>query len=183
MAEIDNAVIQPAGGYIYLAPVGTAKPTITDPLAPGVDWESIGHTSLDDLPEVGRDGDSPETQGSWQNTKLRVTSPDVTYTITFNSIQCSSLPYQLYFGADATAVQGDGSFRIPAKPVAQEHAVLMVVVDGTHFLPMWHPRVALLGSDNVGMEADGFITYPITGTLLGHSSISNALGEWAAIAA
>jgi hypothetical protein len=183
MAEIDNSVITPAGGYIYIAPVGTAKPVITDPLAPGVDWETVGHTSLDELPEIGRDGDDPETLGSWQNRKLRVTAPDVTYTVAFQSIQSTDLTYQMYFGAGESAVQTDGSFRIPASPQAQEKALLLIVVDGERFLPMWHPRVSLLGSDAVGMDAEGFVTYPITGTFLGHSSIGGALGEWAAISA
>lgn len=183
MAEIDNSVLQPGGGYIFVAPVGTAKPTITDPTAPGVGWETIGHTSLDELPEIGRDGDDPETLGSWQNRKLRVTTPDVTYSIAFQSIQSTSLTYQMYFGAGESAEQVDGSFRIPATPVAQEKALLLIVVDGDNFLPMWHPRVSLLGSDAVAMDPEGFVTYPIRGTFLGHSSIGNALGEWAAIAA
>lgn len=183
MAEIENSVIQPAGGYIFVAPVGTEKPTITDPTAPGVDWESVGHTSLDELPEIGRDGDDPETLGSWQNSKLRVTAPDVTYSITFQSIQSAGLTYQMYFGAGEGAIQTDGSFRIPAKPVAQEKALLLVIVDGENFLPLWHPRVSLLGSDAVGMDPEGFVTYPIRGTLLGYSGIGGALGEWAAIAA
>lgn len=183
MAEIDNAVFQPAGGYIFVAPVGTEKPVITDPTAPGVDWESIGHTSFDELPEITRDGDDPETLGSWQNRKLRVTSPDVTYSIEFRSIQASAETFQMYFGAGESAMQADGSFRIPATPVAQEKALLLVIVDGDRFLPLWHPRVSLLGADSVEMDPEGFVAYPIRGTFLGHSSIGGALGEWAAVAA
>lgn len=183
MAEIDAAVIQPAGGYIYIAPTNTVKPEITDPLAPGTPWESIGHTSLDELPEFERDGDDPETLGSWQNSKLRVTSPSVTYSLNFQSIQSSDLTYQLYFGAGAAATQLDGSFRIPATPTAQEHALLLIIVDGDNFLPMWHPRVSLLGSDAVSLDAEGWVSYPIRGTFLGSTLIGGAIGEWAAIAA
>ena len=181
MAQIDEAAIVPSGGYIFVAPVGTSKPEITDPTDPGEDWESIGHTSLDELPEISREGDEPTTLGSWQNRSLHVISPSVSYRITFRSIQASALTYQMYFGAGANAVQADGSFRIPANPVAQEFALLMVVVDGDLFLPMWHPRVSLLGSDAVGMQSDSFVTFPITGTLLSHSSIGGAIGEWLAI--
>ena len=183
MAEIDSAAVNPAGGYIYVAPVGTVKPTITDPHAPGVDWESVGHTSLDELPTFERDGDDPTVLGSWQNSKLKVSSPDVTYSLVFQSIQSSALTYQMYFGAGDAATQADGSFRIPAKPVAQEFALLLVVVDGDTYLPMWHPKVSLLGSDAVEMDTEGFVTYPIRGTFLGDSSIGGAVGEWAAIAA
>ncbi|WP_338932636.1 hypothetical protein WEB32_29675 [Streptomyces netropsis] len=184
MALIDNAAIVAAGGYIYIADPDKAKPaSITDPLAPGTGWESIGHTSLDELPEFGRDGDDPEIKGSWQNQKLRATTPDVTYSVTFQSIQSTALTYQLYFGAGPGAVQADKSFRIPAVPTPQVKALLVILVDGTRYLPLWHPRVSLLGSDAVSMESDDFVSYPIKGTFLGSSAIGNAIGEWAQIEA
>lgn len=184
MALIDNAAVVASGGYIYVAPTATAKPTeITDPLSPGVDWESVGHTSLDEMPEFGRDGDEPSTLGSWQNKKLRVINPDVTYTVTFNSVQANETTYQLYFGAGASATQADGSFRIPASPQAQEKALLVIIVDGDQYLPLWHPRVSLLGSDAVSTATDQFVTFPITGTFLADSSIGGAIGEWFSISA
>ncbi|MGW7270813.1 phage tail tube protein [Streptomyces sp. NPDC054864] len=184
MALIDDAAIVAAGGFIFVAPADTAKPeTITDPKNPGAGWESVGHTSLDELPEFGRDGDDPEVKGSWQNSKLRQTTPDVTYSVTFQSIQSTSLTYQMYFGAGPAAVQADKSFRIPATPVPQVKALLVILADGTNYLPLYHPRVSLLGSDAVGMEADDFVTYPIKGTFLGSSVIGGAVGEWAQIEA
>ncbi|MFB7643886.1 hypothetical protein ACFC0S_03180 [Streptomyces sp. NPDC056084] len=182
MALVDDAAFVAAGGYIYIADADKPKPTaITDPLAPGAGWESIGHTSRDELPEFGRDGDDPEIKGSWQNAKLRSTNPDVTYSITFKSIQASPETYGLYFGAGPGAVQADKSFRIPATPVPQVKALLVVLVDGTKFLPLWHPRVSLLGSDAVAMAVDDFVSFPIKGTFLGSSTIGNAIGEWATI--
>lgn len=182
MAQIDNAALVASGGYIFVAPVGTAKPlTITDPTNPGEGWESVGHTSLDEMPEINRDGDDPETKGSWQNSKLRVLTPDVTYSMTFNSIQASSMTYQMYFGAGPEAVQADGSFRLPARPVPQEKALLMVIVDGTNYLPLWQPRVSLLGSDAVTTSNEEFVTFPITATLLASTTIGGGIGEWAAI--
>ncbi|UQA92863.1 phage tail tube protein [Streptomyces halobius] len=184
MALIDDAAIVPAGGYIYIADPDTAKPKeILDPRAPGAGWESIGHTSLDDLPEFGRDGEDPEVKGSWQNAKLRATTPDVTYSVTIKSIQATALTYQLYFGAGPGAVQADKSFRIPATPLPQTKALLVVLVDGTNYLPLWHPRVSLLGSDAVGLSATDFMSFPIKATFLGSSLIGNAIGEWAQIEA
>ena len=183
MAQIDSAAIVPSGGYIFVAPVGEPKPeSITDPADPGGNWEPIGHTALDELPEFGRDGDEPQTLGSWQNRKLKVISPDVTYSVTFRSIQAAALTYQLYFGAGPSAVQSDGSFRIPAAPTAQEHALLFILTDGDLYVPLWHPRVSLLGSDAIGMSSDNFVTFPIQGTFLAHESIGGAIGEWYAVA-
>jgi hypothetical protein len=181
MPQNDAAALVAGSGYIYMADPDTAKPTITDPLAPGAGWVSIGHTSLNDLPEFGRDGDDPTTIGTWQNSKLRQTSPNVTYTVTFQSVQSSIETYQLYFGAGPEATQSDGSFRIPSQPVPQVKSLLFVIVDGESFVPLWHPRASLLGSDAVGMATDYFLTYPITATFLGSSLIGNAIGEWSAI--
>ncbi|WP_275462063.1 hypothetical protein [Streptomyces noursei] len=181
MPQDDHAPIVAGTGFIYLADPDTPKPVITDPKNPGPGWTSIGHTSLNDLPEFGRDGDDPETIGTWQNNNLRQTSPNITYSVTFQSVQASSATYQLYFGAGPEATQPDGSFRIPARPTPQVKAMLFVLVDGTTFVPLWHPRASLLGSDAVGMATDYFMTFPVTATLLGSSLIDNAIGEWAAI--
>lgn len=181
MALIDDAAIVASGGYIYIAPPDTAKPEVTDPMVPGVGWVSVGHTSLDKLPEFGRDGGDAEVKGSWQNAKLRQTTPDVTYTVAFESIQADVETYKLYFGGGAEAVQTDGSFRIPATPTPQIKSLLVVLVDGDQFLPLWHPRVSLLGSDAVSIAADDFVKFPIKGVLLGSSLIGNAIGEWAAL--
>ncbi|MFF2808640.1 hypothetical protein ACFVT2_15985 [Streptomyces sp. NPDC058000] len=184
MALIDNAAIVPAGGYIFIADPDTVKPTdFADPTNPGSGWENVGHTKLDALPEFGRDGDDPEIKGSWQNAKLRATTPDVTYSITFQSIQATALTYQLYFGAGPAAVQADKWFRIPATPTPQTKALLVVLVDGTSYLPLYHPRVSLLGSDAVGMSSDDFVFFPIKGTFLGSGKLGGAIGEWAQVAA
>ncbi|MGW3956845.1 phage tail tube protein [Streptomyces sp. NPDC004752] len=114
MPLLDEAAIVPGTGFIYLADPDTAKPTaITDPLNPGPGWINIGHTSRDDLPEFGRDGDGTETIGSWRSVKLRQTSPDVTYLVTFQFVQASTDTYKLYFGT------GDEAAVPSASPPAQ----------------------------------------------------------------
>ena len=176
-----TAAIIPGTGYIYLAPPDTAKPvTITDPLAPGAPWTNLGHTSRDNMPEFTRNGDSPTTLGSWQNSKLRQTNPDVEYGITFQSIQADATNLQLYFGAGPEAMQSDGSIRIPVQPVPQIRAVLVILVDGSHFVPLWHPRVSLLGSDAVSLDAENWFALPVAGTFLASTLIGGAIGEWAA---
>jgi hypothetical protein len=178
MPQIDEAALVAGAGFIYLADPDTAKPTVTDPTSPGAGWVNIGHTSLEELPEFGREGDDPETIGTWQNNNLRQTSPSVTYQVTFQSVQASKETYQLYFGAGPEAMQPDGSFRIPARPTPQIKALLFVIVDGENFVPLWHPRASLLGSDAVAMSTDYFMAFPITATFLGSSTIGNAIGEW-----
>lgn len=181
MPQNDDAALVAGTGYIYLADPDTAKPEVSDPLEPGAGWVSIGHTSLEELPEFGREGDDPETIGTWQNNNLRQTSPSVTYQVAFQSVQASAETYQLYFGAGTEAMQPDGSFRIPARPTPQIKALLFILVDGTTFVPLWHPRASLLGSDAVGMATDYFMSFPITAVFLGSSLIDNAIGEWAPV--
>ncbi|MFF1792663.1 hypothetical protein ACFVXQ_00220 [Kitasatospora sp. NPDC058263] len=177
-----TTTIIPGTGYIYLAPPDTPKPlTITDPLAPGSPWGNLGHTSRDNMPELTRDGDDPTTLGSWQNAKLRQTSPDIEYGLTFNSIQADAASLQLYFGAGPEAMQSDGSIRIPVRPTPQIKALLMIMVDGSHFVPLWHPRVSLLGADAVSLDPENWFELPIKGTFLASSLIGGAIGEWATV--
>ncbi|MFB7672947.1 hypothetical protein ACFC26_16215 [Kitasatospora purpeofusca] len=182
MSLDDATTIIPGTGYLYLAPADTAKPvSITDPLEPGSPWVNLGHTSRDNMPSMTRDGDDPTTLGSWQNSKLRQTSPDVEYGITFNSIQADPTTLQLYFGAGPSAMQPDGSIRIPVKPTPQIKALLMIMVDGSNFVPLWHPRVSLLGSDAVGLDAENWFELPLKGTFLASNTIGGAVGEWASL--
>ncbi|KDN83474.1 hypothetical protein [Kitasatospora cheerisanensis] len=182
MALDATTTIVPGTGYIYLGNADTAKPaSITDPLAPGAGWANLGHTSRDNMPSLTRDGSDPTTLGSWQNSKLRQTSPDITYGITFNSIQADKTALQLYFGAGPSAMQTDGSIRIPATPVPQIKALLLILVDGSNFVPLWHPRVSLLGADAIKLDAENWFELPLKGTFLASTLIDGAIGEWAAL--
>lgn len=179
---LDNTdVVVPGTGYVYLGiadnGVGTKTPKPSgsfDPLAPGTGWASIGHTSLENGIEFGRDGDDPETLGSWQNPKLRTTNPDVTYTLGLNALQASKETYELYFGAGPGSTVG-GVFKIPAKPTAQQKALLIVIVDGTQMLPLYFPNVSLLGSDAIALDPAALMEFPIKGTILAGSD--GSLGD------
>ncbi|MFI2242375.1 phage tail tube protein [Streptomyces chrestomyceticus] len=182
MALDNTEVVVPGTGYVYVGIAddgsGTpaAKPTgWFDPLAPGTGWDSIGHTSLENGIEFGRDGDDPETLGSWQNPKLRTTNPDVTYTLSLKALQAKADTYRLYFGAGQGAVQANGSFKIPAKPVAQNRALLIVIVDTGHMLPLYFPNVSLLGSDAISLDPKALMEFPIKGTIL--SGKDGSLGD------
>ncbi|MER5350582.1 hypothetical protein ABT093_09650 [Kitasatospora sp. NPDC002551] len=182
MSLDDATTIIPGTGYLYLAPPDTEKPvTITDPLAPGSPWVNLGHTSPDNMPSFTRDGDAPTTLGSWQNRKIRQTSPDITYGLTYQSIQADPTNLQLYFGCGAEKMQADGSIRIPASPVPQIKALLMIIVDGSHFVPLWHPRVSLLGSDAVSLDRENWFALPMAGTFLASELIGGDIGEWATV--
>jgi hypothetical protein len=182
MALDNTKVVVPGTGYVYLGVADdgkgtkTAKPTGSfDPLAPGTGWVSIGHTSLENGLEFGRDGDDPETLGSWQNPKLRTTNPDVTYTLGLNALQASKETYELYFGAGPGATVG-GVFKIPAKPTAQSKALLIVIVDGAQMLPLYFPNVSILGSDAISMDPSALLEFPIKGTILAGAT-DGSLGD------
>jgi hypothetical protein len=182
MALDNTEVVIPGTGYVYLGVADngsgtkTAKPTGSfDPLAPGTGWSSIGHTSLENGIEFGRDGDDPATKGSWQNPKIRTTNPDVTYSIKLNALQASAETYQLYFGAGPGATVG-GVFKIPAKPHAQSKALLIVIVDNGQMLPLYFPNVSLLGSDAISFDPTALLEFPITGTILAGNT-DGSLGD------
>ena len=76
MAMNDVAVVTASRGFIFTAASGTTAPTpaVIDAYTPGAtlaNWTSVGHTSVEDLPEFGFDGGDTETRGTWANKALR----------------------------------------------------------------------------------------------------------------
>src|SRR5690348_3962301 len=104
MALNDAAVVTPAVGYIYVAPVDTASPTPAeieafDPTVGLSGWTQLGHTSRDDLPVFGFDGGETEVRGTWQNASFkRVTTEVAQDFVTFNALQIDETVLMYYYG-------------------------------------------------------------------------------------
>jgi hypothetical protein len=118
MATLPDNALNPAVGYVYVAPVGTPRPAIatgfdyTDPTTwttpVGADaWDAIGHTSLENGLEFASEGDDPETLGTWQTPNLRATNPQRTYSVTIALADFTVVTYQLYYGGgEAVTIEG-----------------------------------------------------------------------------
>lgn len=171
MAEINAAVVTAAKGYILRAPEGTPAPTPAeieafDPAVGLATWETVGHTSADDLPEPGSDGGDTETKGSWQNSALKVvqTSPLVDF-VTFKMLQFDTDTLALYYG-QANISTTDRVFRVSQSGGSTRSALLIVIVDGDAKIALWAPSVDVRRDDSITLATDEFGTLPVRGTFL-----------------
>lgn len=174
MAHVDSSVITPGTGFIFEAPVGTARPDDAEiesyePMDDThfTNYNSLGHISRDDLPQFGFEGGDTETQGTWSNANFRevVTEARADY-VTFNALQFDERILGFYYGTeDATA--GDGTFEVQTTPTGTvERALLIVIVDGPRRVAFHAPRVSLRAEDSVELAVDAFAAFPLRATFL-----------------
>lgn len=145
-------------------------------VAPPTDWEPLGHTSNDDLPEFGYDGGDSETKGSWQKKNLREVTKDapVDY-VTLKPIQFDESTLELYYGQNASKV--DGVFGVDApEGKAVERAILIVIRDGDFTIAFTSAKSGVRRDESISMASDDFATLPIRATFLKHPG--RHLFEW-----
>lgn len=163
MALQDNQVFIPGQGRLYVAPVGTAVPVdLTDPAAP---WEDLGHSSIEDGLTIGREGGDSEVLGTWQNPALRERREPTTWFVTMFLHQVSNQTLSFFFGGGDASVAG--KFGVPLLPQAQERALFIRIIDGSNEAPLYIPRVSLLADDDVEVDVEQFLAFPIRATILG----------------
>lgn len=172
MALVDDQVFIPGQGRLLVAPVGTPRPTdlVTIP-AP---WDDLGHSSIEDGITIGREGGDSEVLGTWQNPALRERRDPTTWFITMFLHQVSNQVLSFFFGG-GDAVE-EGVFGVPAVPVAQERAMLAQIIDGTNRVSIYIPRASLLADDDVEVDIEQFLAFPVRATLLGITGEN--LMEW-----
>ena len=163
----------------------TVTPTLTGGTTPAITatvftalngWTPVGHTSRDDMPEFGFDGGDFEVKGTWQNAQLReVTTEQAADYLTMFLHQFDAGSFELYYGANASATPG--IFGVSGgNAVANEKAVLVIIVDGATRIGFYAPKAGIRRDDSIGLPVDDFATLPIRATFLKLGA--NNLFEW-----
>lgn len=174
MALVDSAVVLPGTGFIYLAPTGTAAPgSLTSPAAP---WVNLGHTSREDGLTITRDGGDSEVLGTWQNPSLRERRDPTTFAITMVAHQVDNDVLGLYFGGgDATVAN---VFGVNSTTGTTDRAMFIRIVDGDNQVAMHLPKVSISSEDDVEVDPEGFLSFPLRATVLQQSGAN--LIDWIA---
>jgi len=182
MAINDNAVFTAAKGYVLLAAEGTAAPTpadvaafdpevgITSLAADGiatVEWDSVGHTAEDELPEFGFDGGDSEVKGTWQNPALKevITDPAVDF-MTFSLHQFDEAALELYYGvtnSSATVGQYDVD---DAPTTTTKRALLVILVDGDINVAFHATKAGIKREGAIELDREELTTLPLRATFL-----------------
>lgn len=193
MARNDNAVITPAKGYVFTAPVGTNAPTPADISAfdpavgitsmaddgtTTVTWDTMGHTSRDELPVFGFDGGETETRGTWQNATLREVVTEVASDyVTFNVHQFDDASLGLYYSVTDSGAT-TGVFQVKEAPTGTVNkAILIIIVDGDISIGFHAPKVSVRREESIEMSVDELAYMPLRATFL-KDAASDYLFAW-----
>ena len=168
MALKDDATFIPAHGDVLAAAPGTETPT-ADAIQKWINdgatgklgsFDSIGHTSLDELPGMESEQEGGDNKGSWQNPNLRTTPITITDSITVTGIQWTEEQLNYRFGK-GTINTATGTFDAPDIYTATERSLLVVARDGANFIAFHYPRVTSRPEGNVEFSSDDFMGLPI----------------------
>lgn len=172
MPRNDAATLVISTGIIYKAVTGTAFPA--DVGAPGVAWDEIGHTSLEEILGIASEGGEATTLGTLQNKNLRVVYADRTETFSLNLQQWDDNGLKLYYGTnmvDASTATDGSLLGVPSTPAPTECAFLAVFKDGTGTFCIYAPKVSIFRGDDVDLsDTESLASLPLAITPLQHST-------------
>jgi hypothetical protein len=158
----DNLPIVPATGFLYIAPAETVIPaSLTAPAGP---WENLGHTSYEDGITLTRDGGDSEVLPTWQNSALRERRDPTTLAITAILHQWDNNVLGLYFGPGDVATADQFKVTDPSSTTLK--ALYCRIVDGATSVSFYCPKVSIGADDDVEMDPENFLGFPIRATVL-----------------
>lgn len=166
MPMIDNATLVVGAGNYLIADVGTALPA--DLTEPDVEWDEIGHTSLEDVFTASSEGGEQTVLGTLQNKNLRTsrTARSETFSIVLQQFDITGL--QLYYGSNMVDVESDGSLMgVPTNPQPTTKAFLAVFLDGETVFGVYAPKAEIFRGDDVDItDTESLASLPLTVTPL-----------------
>lgn len=165
MALDSTTVLKVGVGHFYTAPVGTALPT--DLAEPGVEWTHMGHTSVEDILAAASEGGDTTTLRSLQAKSLRQVVAPRTESFTMNLLQFDSASLKLYYGANASIVEG--RVQVPENPIPTERAWLVVFFDGHTVAGLYAPKASIFRGDDFAVtDTENLAQLSINVTPLAH---------------
>lgn len=172
-----DAVFQPGRGGIFVAPVGTEPPTLSQFKAYidgddrnarlGEAWEPIGYTSADELPQISAETEGGETMGVWEDPAFRVSAITTTESVIVTPVQWGLATIRRRYGKGATLDGDTGRVLKPATYEPVEEALMVVYQDGDRFLANHFWRAATAPEGEIKAETDSFMGAPVKYTPLG----------------
>jgi hypothetical protein len=156
----DAATLVIGSGNYLTAPVGTAMPT--DLTAPDVAWESIGHTSLEDIFGATSEGGDATVLGTLQNKSLRTSYSPRQETFAVKLQQFDKPGLKLYYGSNAVEL-ADGSLGVPQDPEPTEVAFLAIFIDGENVFAFYAPKAEVFRGDDIDLSsAEALASLPLS---------------------
>lgn len=171
MALNDNATLVIGSGNYLIAPTGTPKPE--DLLNPPPPWESVGHTSLENILSFSSEGGEARIIATLQNKNLRTKYSTRTDTLNFTIQQLDSDALKLYYGSNAPELP-DGTIGNPVDPIPTICAFLVVFVDGENHFAFYAPKAEIYRADNIEISD----TESLVGLPIGVKPMAYGANDW-----
>jgi hypothetical protein len=172
MALVDDATLVIGSGNYYIAAYNAVTPVAmpADLSAPGVSWESIGHTSLDEVISFTSEGGEATTVGTLQNKQLRTTYTTRTETINLTLQQWDESGLKLYYGSNAS-IGSNGEVQVPVNPTPTTVSFLAVFEDGDNRFAVYAPKVEIFRADDIAVaDTESLAGLPLSVKPLVHST-------------
>jgi len=167
MALDSSKILKVGVGHFYTAPVGTALPA--DLTNPGTDWTHMGHTSVEDILASASEGGDSTTLRSLQSKSLRTVIAPRTETFTMNLLQFDTASLKLYYGANASVV--DGRVQVPENPVPTERAWMVVFFDGHTVAGIYAQKASIFRADDFAVtDTENLSQLPVAITPLANGN-------------
>lgn len=167
MPLIDKATLVVGSGNFLVAPIGTACPT--DLRAPGVAWDPVGHTSLEDVLTFESEGGEQTVLGTLQNPSLRTTYTKRSESISIGLQQFDEGGLKLYYGSNAVRV--NSLLQVPTNPVPTQKAFLAIFLDQEATFGIYMPKAEIFRGDNLEIsDTESLATLPLKITPLQYGS-------------
>lgn len=186
MAQTDAAVILPGTGHVLVGASGVTIPTqaqleayVTSGTAI-TGLETIGHTSIDDLPTPDVDGGDITTLSTWQSTSFYTTVEATTDYVTVNALQVDGTVLPLFYGGGTVAA---GQYDLPDAASAQDCSVCFIFVSGDVVVALFATKASAIRDGAPTVANDSFMSWPIRFTFVKSTGQPRASWIAASIAA
>lgn len=171
--ENDEAVVKVAVARFYGAPVGTERPA--DLRDVGVEWNSFGHTTLENIVDLSYEGGERSSIPTLQNPAVRENISDVVESFGVNLLEWTKDSFELYYGSNVVLLD-DGAVEIPTKPQLSEQAFLMVIEDGDRMGGFYAARSSAFRNAAVAVaDTTSLSSLPVKFTALTNDGAKTAL--------
>lgn len=173
MALNDNATLIVGTGNYFTGDVDTPLPL--DLLAiPVLDWEDVGHTSLEKILSIASEGGDATTVGTLQNKSLRTKYSARTETFSIVLEQFDTAGLKLYYGSNAPTL-ASGQVGVPVEPEVTVAAFLAVFLDGDTIFAFYAPKAEIYRNDDMALVD----TETLAGLPVGVKPLKSGANTWA----
>lgn len=171
MALDDTKTLVIGAGNYFTADQGTAAPA--DFLAPGVDWENVGHTSIEDILSLASEGGEATILKTLQNGSLRTKYSKRSETLGFVLQQFDEDSVKLYWGSNMVD-DADDMLGVPDNPDPTVKAFLAVFVDGSNHFAFYAPKAEIFRNDDLSLSD----TESLAGLPIGVKPLKDGSNTW-----